>query len=438
MSACDLGRQIETGKIDPRELTDSFITAIKEHPFGYSIFMRLTEIRAVAEAEAASQRARSGMRHSLLDGVPISWKDLFDTSGVATEAGSALLSGRVPNKDAEVLRRATELGLVCLGKTHLSEFAFSGLGINPISDTPPCVNDYEAVAGGSSSGAATSVAFGLAAAAVGSDTGGSVRLPAAWNDLVGLKPTHGQLPLDGVVPLCSRLDTLGPLTHNVEDAAALFIIMQGRSQLPHLGQESLASMRFLIADEGLENVRSQPLKGFNKVISELQNAGAELVYGSLPGANQVMPLAACIYEVEAYSQWQDIIDANPQKMFPMIRERFQSGRKYSGLDYVNAWNIVQKIRAEYLALISQFDAVLLPTSPILPPNKEEVLTNPEYYQQENMLALRNTRIGNLMEVPALTLPTGVPSTGLMIFGRPYQELRLLRMGLAIEMVLNRV
>ena len=116
------------------------------------------------------------------------------------------MAGRVPTQDAEVLTTATAAGLVCLGKTHMSEIAFSGLGLNPITATPPCVNDHEAVPGGSSSGAAASVAFGLAAAGIGSDTGGSVRVPSAWNDLVGLKTTHGRLPLEGVVPLCLTFD----------------------------------------------------------------------------------------------------------------------------------------------------------------------------------------------------------------------------------------
>ena len=137
--------------------------------------------------------------------MPVSWKDLFDTAGTATEAGSALLAGRVPERDAAVLATATRAGLVCLGKTHLTELAFSVLGLNPVTATPPNINDPELAPGGSSSGAAASVAFGLAAAAIGSDTAGSVRVPAAWNDLVGLKTTHGALPLDGVVPLRPEL-----------------------------------------------------------------------------------------------------------------------------------------------------------------------------------------------------------------------------------------
>ncbi|MDH3264989.1 MAG: amidase family protein, partial [Paracoccaceae bacterium] len=195
MSAGDLGRGIASGGIDPVELAEAFLEAIAAHPDASRIYARTTPERARAEAKAAAERARAGHRRHPLDGVPISWKDLFDSAGVATEAGSALLAGRVPVADAAVLANATAQGSVCLGKTHLSELAFSGLGLNPITATPPNVNDPAAVPGGSSSGAAASVAFGLAAGAIGSDTGGSVRIPAAWNDLVGLKTSVGRLPM---------------------------------------------------------------------------------------------------------------------------------------------------------------------------------------------------------------------------------------------------
>ena len=190
----------------------------------------MPESRRTGHAPRPSPRLNvlnQGFAVGPLDGVPISWKDIFDTAGVKTEAGTALLRGRVPDSDARVLKNATAAGLICLGKTHMSEFAFSGLGYNPVTATPPSVNDKDATAGGSSSGAATSVAFGLAAAGIGSDTGGSVRIPAAWNDLVGLKTTSGRLPLEGVVPLCARFDTVGPLCRTIEDAALFLAVLEG-------------------------------------------------------------------------------------------------------------------------------------------------------------------------------------------------------------------
>jgi aspartyl-tRNA(Asn)/glutamyl-tRNA(Gln) amidotransferase subunit A len=168
LTAAELGREIGAGRINPVDLAELHLDAINSHPHADRIYARLTAARARAEAMAAHDRARRGFRRGLLDGVPISWKDLFDTAGVATESGSALLKGRVPVRDAEVLEVAMQSGLVCLGKTHMSELAFSGLGLNPVTATPPCINDENAVPGGSSSGAAASVAYGLAPAAIGS------------------------------------------------------------------------------------------------------------------------------------------------------------------------------------------------------------------------------------------------------------------------------
>jgi len=233
MTAQALGQGIAAGDIDPVDLTETYLTAIDAHPMRDRIYARVTHDRARAEAQAASDRAKAGLRRGPLDGVPVFWKDLFDTAGIATEAGTALMAGRVPTKDGAVLRNATHAGLVCLGKTHLSEIAFSGLGLNPITATSPCVNDEDAVAGGSSSGAAASVAYGLAAVGIGSDTGGSVRIPSAWNDLAGLKTSHGRLSLDGVVPLCLTFDTVGPLCRSVADNALVLAALEGKQRRDH-------------------------------------------------------------------------------------------------------------------------------------------------------------------------------------------------------------
>lgn len=152
MSAAEIGRAIGQGGLDPVAVTETFLSATRTHPAGDRIYARMTETRALAEADAASKRAKAKQRLSPLDGVPLSWKDLFDTAGVATESGSRLLEGRVPDKDAQVLKNATAQGLVCLGKTHMTELAFSGLGLNPMTSTPPNVNDPALVPGGSSSG----------------------------------------------------------------------------------------------------------------------------------------------------------------------------------------------------------------------------------------------------------------------------------------------
>lgn len=434
-SAADLGRGIETGQVDPVQLTETYLEAIQAHPLGHRIYARTTPERARAEARAAAARAKSGRRRSPLDGVPISWKDLFDTAGIATEAGSNLLQGRIPDQDAEVLKNATAAGLVCLGKTHMSELAFSGLGYNPSTATPPSINDAKAVSGGSSSGAAASVAFGLAAAAVGSDTGGSVRIPSAWNDLVGLKTTSGRVSLAGVVPLVASFDTVGPLCRTVEDAALMLAAIEGNKPIDLAGS-SLQGVRFLALENvAMDDIRPDPLAGFNSALDRLQAAGANVVWQSVDGVEQALGLGGPLFTPEAYATWQDEIEANPQKMYSAIRKRFETGKDYSGVEVIRAWQDLKKIRKHWALATAGFDAVILPTAPTLPPSMERLATDEDFYVAENLLALRNTRIGNLMGLAALTLPTGTPSAGIMLMGSPNSEERLLRLGMAAQAAL---
>ncbi|KDB01781.1 amidase, partial [Defluviimonas sp. 20V17] len=411
-SASDLGRGIGAGRIDPVALAEAFLDAIAAHPDGRRIYARTTAPRALAEAEAARARARAGLRLGLLDGVPISWKDLFDTAGVETEAGSALLRGRTPEADAQVLVAATLGGAVCLGKTHMSELAFSGLGLNPVTATPPCVNDPEAVPGGSSSGAAASVAFDLAPAAIGSDTGGSVRIPSAWNDLVGLKTTLGRLSNKGVVPLCERFDTVGPLCRTVEDAAEVLALLEGRRACDLRGA-TLAGARLAVLDTvALDDLRAEPAKGFEQASARLAQAGASLTHIAAPEVTEAMAMAQVLFSTEAYAIWHQQIEARPGLMFAPILERFRGGAATTATDYIAAWRRLEELRAAWNARIAPFDAVILPTAPILPPNAARLMEDPDYYVPENLMTLRNTRIGNLMGSAGLTLPTGVPSTGI--------------------------
>lgn len=435
MSAAELGQGIGKGEVDPVALAQAFLDKIAAHPLGARIYARVTPERALAEAEAARDRAAAGQRRSPLDGVPVSWKDLFDTAGVATEAGSKLLEGRVPAADAPVLQTATAMGLVCLGKTHMSELAFSGLGLNPVTATPPSINDPEAVAGGSSSGAATSVAFGLAAAAIGSDTGGSVRIPSCWNDLVGLKTTSGRISLDGVVPLAAGFDTVGPLCRTVGDAALTLAALEGR-EAPDLRGASLTGKRFArLTTIVLDDLRPEPARAHAEALDRLAAAGAVIVDLDVPEIGIPMADAGILYTTEAWAEWGEAIDADPEVMFPPIRERFEAGRQFSGADYLRAWERMMAARDAYYAASAGFDAVLCPTAANLPPKIDKLMEQGAYYVTENLLTLRNTRVGNVMGTCTLTLPTGVPSCGLSVMCPPMQEDRLLRLGAAVERAL---
>jgi aspartyl-tRNA(Asn)/glutamyl-tRNA(Gln) amidotransferase subunit A len=344
MTACELGREIGKGRIHPVELTEAFLDAIESHPQASRIYARATPARARGEAMAAAARAKTGLRRGLLDGVPISWKDLFDTAGIATEAGSALLKHRTPTKDAAVLDVATLQGLVCLGKTHMSELAFSGLGLNPVTATPPCLNDDRAVPGGSSSGAAASVAFGLAPAAIGSDTFGSVRIPSAWNDLVGLKTTAGSLPLTGTVPCVSGSTPSAPWPIRSRIAPTCMQHLPARPCRPHWHQPCGNARLAILETVALDDLRDRPAQGFDDAVARLSRAGAKIERIKAPEVTEVLGLAAILSAVEAYGIWRETIEAAPEKMFPRILDRFRSGAQFAATDAVAAWRKLRAIR----------------------------------------------------------------------------------------------
>jgi aspartyl-tRNA(Asn)/glutamyl-tRNA(Gln) amidotransferase subunit A len=435
MSAADLGRGIDAGAIDPRDLAEVYLAAIAAHPDAERVYVRTMPGRARAEADAAAARAQAGVRRGPLDGVPVSWKDLFDTAGTATEAGSRLLEGRTPDRDAALVARGARAGLVSLGKTHMTELAFSGLGINPVTATPPNINDPELAPGGSSSGAAASVALGLAAAAIGSDTGGSVRVPAAWNDLAGLKTSHGALPMAGVVPLCPRFDTLGPLARTVEDAALLWSVLSGGPALDLTGAR-LDETRLLVLDlSALGETRAEPAAAFAAAVDRLEAAGARIETREAPGLARAFELSPVLFSAEAYAVWGETIEADPERMFPPVRERFRSGRDATAADYLRAWTELDALRAGFRAATAGWDALLVPTTPNLPPHVGGLLADQAAFNRENLLALRNTRIANLMGLCALTLPAGTPSCGISALAPSGAEARLLRLGAAMEAAL---
>lgn len=432
--AADMGRAIAKGALDPVELAQAMLDAIEGSVHGPQIYARTTPVRALAEAEAAAQRAKAGTRRGPLDGVPISWKDLFDTAGTATEAGSAILAGRVPDRDAKVLENAAAQGLVCLGKTHMTELAFSGLGVNPVTATPPNRHDPALAPGGSSSGAAASVSYGMAAAGIGSDTGGSVRVPSAWNDLVGFKTSVGSLSMKAVVPLCARFDTIGPLARTVEDAALLFAAM-GNTRAPDLGGAEVTNARFLVLNNpAIAPLDDTPQAAFEGALSRLSASSATIDHATLPELEQAMALTT-IFPAEAWGTWGDAILERGASMHPPVRARFEIGRDVGGAQFVADWLTLDALRAAFAVKTAGYDAVLLPTVPILPPRTADLLSDDAEFSGRNMEALRNTRVGNLMNMTGLTLPTGTPQCGLMLLCPAGHEARALRLGAAVEKTL---
>ncbi|SDD94764.1 aspartyl-tRNA(Asn)/glutamyl-tRNA(Gln) amidotransferase subunit A [Paracoccus isoporae] len=434
--ACEQGRAIMAGLVSPVDLTDAYLDATEHHPDRDLIFARLTPERARSEAIAAHDRAKAEQRLGLLDGVPISWKDNIDTAGVATEAGSALLKGRVPRRDADILRNADAAGLVCLGKTHMTELAFSGLGVNPITATPPNALDPALAPGGSSSGSAVSVALGLAAATIGSDTGGSIRAPAAWNGLVGFKPTNDAVPSRGVVPLCPRFDVAGPLARTVEDCAALFSAIAAAPPVDLAGADP-ARLRLMVLDGApFEEADEAPVAAFEEAVEALARAGAGIARAAPRCVAEAMPLSPLLFAPEAYGIWSAHIEEAPEAMYPPVLERFRAGKAVSAPDYVAAWAALDRLRAQWAEAVAGFDAVILPSVAILPPDRERLLTDAAFFASQNLLTLRNTRIGNLMGLPAMTLPTARPACGIMAMGARGGDRRLLRVAQAIQTALD--
>ena len=436
-TAAELGRGIAAGRVDPVELAQGYLEAIAAHPHAGAIYARLTPERALAEAGAARARARAGLRRGLLDGVPLSWKDLYDSAGTATEAGTAMLAGRVPAADCAVLANATAGGAVCLGKTHMSEIAFSGLGYNPVTATPPNVHDARLLPGGSSSGAAASVAFGLAPAAVGSDTGGSIRLPAAWNDLVGYKPSFGSLPMTGALPLCASFDTAGPLARSVGDAAELAALLGGTRPVDLEGA-SVAGARLLVLGSVVgEEVDEAPAAAFAGAVARLAAAGARITHARADWIARAWDLAGILYPAEAWAWWRGPIAEKGHLMYHQIRTRIGAGEGILAADWIAGRDELQALRRRFADWAAPFDAVLCPTAPILPPETARVAEDADYYQRVNLRTLRNTRLGNLFDLCGVSLPTGTPACGILLNGPAGSDGRLLRLAAAAERVLGR-
>ena len=437
MSASELGEAFENNLIDPVEALEAFFDVIQKSTLTDRIYVEVTKARAVGEAEDARKRQKLNLRTGPLDGVPISWKDLFDVAGHETTAGSDLLKGRIPKSDCAILKLASINGLVTLGKTHMSELAFSGLGLNPITQTPPCINDLGAVAGGSSSGAAASVAFGLAPAAIGSDTGGSVRIPAAWNDLVGLKTTLGRVCMEGVVPLCRSFDTVGPIVKTVEDAGLLFSVITGNKPVDLKSKSVEGGRLAILKGTALDDLQKKPALAFEESVKELSRFGFEIEEIEIDEVERALALSSLVYPSEAYAEWKDEIEASPDLMYEKILQRFRGGRDILASDYLKAMRDLETLKRKYANKTSEFDGIILPTCPILPSNLERLKSDNSYYVSQNLMALRNTRIANLLGICALTIPTNHSSCGVSIMALPNMEEKLLRLGRAAELAIRK-
>ncbi len=429
MSAAALGREMEAGRVDAVDLCEAFLARIEAVDPDLRIYARTTADRARREALESSQRAKSGMRRSPLDGVPVSWKDLYDSAGVATESGSRLLAGRIPQKDAGVLANMTSAGTVCLGKTHQTELAFSGLGINPVTSTPPNKAMPGHCPGGSSSGAAASLTHDLAAIAIGSDTGGSVRIPACWNNLVGLKTSYGALSNDGVVPLCPGFDTVGPLARTVEDAHLAYDALLGRRSTQFEPEKSLAGLPFVVPTTlAFEDCDPVVMAAFEAALRKMEAGGANIKRMPVPELAEIVQLAPALFPYEAWQAWGVDIDARGDVMYPPIRARFEQGRNFTRETYETASAEMLVLRKQFETRVGTETFLLLPTIAILPPKVADLLADSAMFAAKNLLTLRNPRFFSMLGSCALSLPLPETACGLQIVACAGREDPLLALG----------
>ena len=407
-------------------------------PSGEGARACLTVYAEAARAAADAADARAGVTFGPLDGMIVSIKDLFDVAGEVTRAGSKVLAeeAKPASADAPVVRRLRAAGAVIVAKTNMTEFAFSGVGANPHYGTPGNPADPARVPGGSTSGGAVAVADGLCEIAIGTDTGGSTRIPAALCGIVGFKPSKYRIPTDGAFPLSYTLDSIGPMARTVADCALADAVMAGE-ELEPLAPIALAGLRLGIAQGlPLTDLDETVTARFEHAIGTLGKAGARLTDQPLPLLDDMLRANAKggFAPPEAYAIHRERLTRRGDDVDPNVRARIERGREMSASDYVAlAQERAGLVRAMDAAL-ADLDALVLPTTPIVAPRLSEVATR-ETFGRKNFALLRNTAIVNFFDLTAISLPLrregGLP-VGLMLVARNGHDRRLFRIAAGVD------
>ena len=439
LTIADARDALSGGEVTSVELTEACLGAIgASGPL--NAFVHGTPEKAAEMARAADARIRAGDAVAMT-GIPVGIKDVFCVKGVPSQAASRILDGFTPEYESTVTQNLWNAGAVMLGKLNMDEFAMGstneascyGRAVNPWKGA----DGQELTPGGSSGGSAAAVAADLCLGATGTDTGGSIRVPAAWNGLVGFKPTHDSLPEKGVVPLCRKFDVVGPIARTVEDCAELLAVMANRKAVDLHGAQA-SGLRLMVLD-GLpfDDAGEGPVTAFQDAVERLARAGAQISHVATEWLDKAMALSPQLFAPEAYGIWRAQIEDAPELMWNPILERFRGGAEVSAPDYVAAWEQLVRIRRKWVKdVASSFDAVILPTVPILPPDAKRLMEDEAYFVRANLLTLRNTRIANLLGLPAATLPTGHPGCGIMMMGHAGRDGHLLRVAAAAETALD--
>ncbi|MDQ2891454.1 MAG: amidase [Gemmatimonadota bacterium] len=450
MTIVELSPLLADGQVSSRELVEQALAAINDPAGeGARTFLLVHEEEARASADRVDARRSAGVVLPVLAGIPISLKDLFDEAGIVTLGGStALVGAAAATRDSTVVSRLKQAGAVIVGRTNLTEFAFSGLGVNPHYGTPKNAFDRATgrIPGGSTSGGAISVTDGMAAGAIGTDTGGSVRIPAALNGLVGFKPTARRVPRDGVLPLSPSLDSVGPIAKTVADCALLDQVLAGDTDAKTGGVRVpavLRGLRFAVPVTVFQDDLSAAVAtAFRAALDRLSDSGAtivELEMAEFVQAANVNPRGA-LASAEAFAVHAAWIERSAGSYDPRVLSRIRRGAAITSDQY----NEMLALRSRFIETIGKaaagYDAMLMPTTPDTAPSIAETTRDDESYFRVNGRMLRNTGIVNLFDGCALSIPcheAGTAPVGLMIACTRGRDRALLAIGLSVEQVVRR-
>lgn len=437
-----LAADLTAGRTTSRKLTEEALARIADAAGeGKRAFVKVWHDQALAAAEASDLQRKAGLVASPLAGLPVSIKNLCDVAGETTLAGSKALDDAPPAKaDAPVVARLRAAGAVIVGSTNMSEFAFSGVGFNPHYGTPGNPADRTRVPGGSSSGAAVSVADRMAVAALGTDTGGSVRIPAAVCGIVGFKPTARRVPIDGVVPLSTSLDSIGPLANSVEDCAIVDAVFAAEPiDVPEA--MPLAGLRLAVPNHfAMDDLDPVVAKAFERALKALAARGVRIDHIDLPQLNELPAINAKggFAASEAYAWHRELIARRGNVYDPLVAPRIMRGKEMSAADYIDLLGKRADLCRRVSAITSNYDAVAMPTCAIVAPTLDEVSTA-EGFTKKNMLLLRNTTVGNFLDRCGISLPchaAGELPVGFMLMGEAMADRRVLAMARSVAPVVK--
>ena len=442
----DLAASLAAGTTTAATLVERCLSQISD-PLGEgeATFTKVYAEEARASAAAIDKLRLAGRAPSPYAGIPISVKDLFDIAGEPTPAGSVVLADAEPaTATAPAIARLLAAGLIPIGRSNMVEFAFSGLGLNPHHGTPRSPWDRETgrIPGGSTSGGAVSVADGMAMAAIGTDTGGSCRIPAAMCGIVGYKPTARRIPTSGAFPLSTTLDSVGPLGNSVACCAILDAIMAGETPAT-LAPISLAGLRVALpANFVLDGMENEVAQAYANALAALEAAGAKLVEIAFAALDEIAPVQAKggLNVPEAWATHRPLlaIAGNPERYDQRVRSRIERGASVPAGDYIDAMRARTRIIAAMDALTRDFDVLAMPTCPRVPPAIAEVEADDEAYTATNLLMLRNTAAANFLDRCAISIPCHDPGeapVGLMLMGETMGDARLFRIAASVEAAL---